>query len=196
MQLVQQLVCRNKRQEIRRHNHNLTLANSTLALNTGQNNKSSHFHCLKCAFICSDTNKVVAHRRQHSKLEYIRLAGFRKVANNERCLTTEQEVAASAAEWGGGASKHQPNQQQHSTSTESPAAGGGDGADGDDGAGPAEAPDAGGAMAPEERERERNGVAAPLVECNYSMKQTHYHCLVCNGSVLSRAQLSSHRHRV
>lgn len=53
--------------------------------NLGPHNKSSHFHCLKCNYICSDTNKVVAHRRQHSKQEYIKLAGFRKFSNNEHC---------------------------------------------------------------------------------------------------------------
>ncbi|GAB0100301.1 Transcription factor castor [Sergentomyia squamirostris] len=96
----------------------------------GANNKSSHFHCLKCDFICSDTNKVVAHRRQHTKLEYIRLAGFRKVSVNESCTIP--------------------------------------GADEDP---------AGGAL------------------CSYNGRQTHYHCLVCNFSVPSRAQLTSHRHR-
>lgn len=94
----------------------------------GSNNKSSHFHCLKCNFICSDTNKVVAHRRQHNKLEYIRSAGFRKVSNNEKCTTVIENDLT-------------------------------------------------------------NG------ECSYSLKQTHYHCLVCDLSVLSRAQLGSHRHR-
>ena len=30
----------------------------------GANQKSSsHFHCLKCDYYCTDTNKVVAHRR-------------------------------------------------------------------------------------------------------------------------------------
>lgn len=53
--------------------------------NLGPHNKSSHFHCLKCNYICSDTNKVVAHRRQHSKQEYINKAGFRKYSNNEHC---------------------------------------------------------------------------------------------------------------
>ncbi|XP_059609765.1 zinc finger protein castor homolog 1-like isoform X2 [Phlebotomus argentipes] len=91
---------------------------------SGSNNKSSHFHCLKCDFICSDTNKVVAHRRQHTKLEYIRLAGFRKVSNSEKCSKEANDVS-----------------------------------------------------------------------CSYSGRQTHYHCLVCNCSVLSRAQLTSHRHR-
>lgn len=33
------------------------------------------------------------------------------------------------------------------------------------------------------------------IECIYSMKQTHYHCLICDCSVLSRAQLSSHQHK-
>lgn len=35
-----------------------------------------------------------------------------------------------------------------------------------------------------------------IEECSYSLKQTHYHCLVCDVAVLSRAQLTSHRHRV
>lgn len=59
--------------------------------NLGPNNKSSHFHCLKCDFICSDTNKVVAHRRQHSKMEYINAAGFKKMANNEKCDYGDEE---------------------------------------------------------------------------------------------------------
>uniref|UniRef100_A0A336K409 CSON011287 protein n=1 Tax=Culicoides sonorensis TaxID=179676 RepID=A0A336K409_CULSO len=95
--------------------------------NLGPNNKSSHFHCLKCDFICSDTNKVVAHRRQHNKMEYIREAGFRKIANNEKCNSKDYEN--------------------------------------------------------------------PNMDCPYSLKQTHYHCLSCDGNVLSRAQLSAHRHR-
>lgn len=68
------------------------------------------------------------------------MAGFRKVANNEKCTI----IGAN----------------------ESPSNGGDNG-------------DASGSDA----------------ECSYSLKQTHYHCLVCECSVLSRAQLSSHRHR-
>lgn len=61
-------------------------SNIDLRLNLiGSANKSSHFHCLKCDFVCTDTNKVVAHRRQHNKTEFLRLAGFRKVGNNEIC---------------------------------------------------------------------------------------------------------------
>lgn len=100
---------------------------------------------MKCNFICSDTNKVVAHRRQHSKLEYIRMAGFRKVSNNEKCMTNGD---AEATITNGGTIAASSSSSQSAT------------------------------------------------ECSYSLKQTHYHCLVCQCSVLSRAQLGTHRHRV
>ncbi|XP_023707022.1 zinc finger protein castor homolog 1 isoform X2 [Cryptotermes secundus] len=48
-------------------------------------NKSSHFHCLKCEFVCTDTNKVVAHRRQHQKLDSIMAAGFEKFTPFQPC---------------------------------------------------------------------------------------------------------------
>ncbi|XP_023940242.1 uncharacterized protein LOC112047366 isoform X2 [Bicyclus anynana] len=51
---------------------------------TGQN-KASHFHCLKCDFVCTDTNKVVAHRRQHQKLDSIQAAGFDKFQPSKGC---------------------------------------------------------------------------------------------------------------
>ncbi|XP_039761041.1 uncharacterized protein LOC120634481 isoform X3 [Pararge aegeria] len=51
---------------------------------TGQN-KASHFHCLKCEFVCTDTNKVVAHRRQHQKLDSIQAAGFDKFQPSKGC---------------------------------------------------------------------------------------------------------------
>jgi hypothetical protein len=47
--------------------------------------KASHFHCLKCDFVCTDTNKVVAHRRQHQKLDSIMAAGFEKFASSQPC---------------------------------------------------------------------------------------------------------------
>ncbi|RZF38189.1 hypothetical protein LSTR_LSTR005550 [Laodelphax striatellus] len=53
-------------------------------LGSGQN-KSSHFHCLKCDFVCTDTNKVVAHRRQHQKLDSIMAAGFEKFTPTTPC---------------------------------------------------------------------------------------------------------------
>lgn len=82
--------------------------------------KSSHFHCRKCDYVCTDSNKVVAHRRLHMRLDYVRSAGFRKISSNESC--------------------------------ESPT-------------------------------------------CSYARRHTHYHCTTCDCSVLSRAQLASHRHR-
>ncbi|XP_017860768.1 PREDICTED: uncharacterized protein LOC108612400, partial [Drosophila arizonae] len=93
-------------------------ADDSLAL--GAPKKSSHFHCRKCDYVCTDSNKVVAHRRLHLRLEYVRSAGFRKIASNEPC--------------------------------DSPG-------------------------------------------CTYAQRHTHYHCTTCDCSVLSRAQLASHRHR-
>lgn len=46
---------------------------------------SSHFHCLKCEYYCTDTNKVVAHRRQHQKLDSIMAAGFEKFTPTQFC---------------------------------------------------------------------------------------------------------------
>jgi len=46
---------------------------------------SSHFHCLKCDYYCTDTNKVVAHRRQHQKLDSIAAAGFEKYTPGQSC---------------------------------------------------------------------------------------------------------------
>lgn len=95
---------------------------------------------------------MVAHRRHHSKLEYIRTAGFRKVANNERCTVqmktpmkseNDDESVDDEAD-----SAHDVNMGEHEST-----------------------------------------------DCIYSMKQTHYHCLVCDCAVLSRAQLSSHQHK-
>lgn len=116
--------------DFKQYRANMHCGNPTCGYNKnlGPHNKSSHFHCLKCTYICSDTNKVVAHRRQHSKQEYIRSAGFRKISNNEHCNYTD------------------PN--------------------------------------------------TPDGECVYTLKQTHYHCLVCQMAVLSRAQLPQHRHRI
>jgi len=56
--------------------------------NTSANQKSSsHFHCLKCDYYCTDTNKVVAHRRQHQKLDSIMAAGFEKYTPTQYCAT-------------------------------------------------------------------------------------------------------------
>ncbi|KAH8411186.1 hypothetical protein KR222_010050, partial [Zaprionus bogoriensis] len=92
----------------------------TLGVGAAAPKKSSHFHCRKCDYVCTDSNKVVAHRRLHMRLEYVHSAGFRKISSNEPC--------------------------------ESPG-------------------------------------------CTYALRHTHYHCNTCDCSVLSRAQLTSHRHR-
>jgi hypothetical protein len=96
--------------------------------NIGPHNKSSHFHCLKCNYICSDTNKVVAHRRQHSKQEYINKSGFRKYSQNENCGIPDPY--------------------------------------------------------------------SPDETCPYTLKSTHYHCLICQMGVLNKNQLAYHNHRI
>lgn len=110
---------------------------------------------------------MVAHRRQHSKMEYIRTVGFRKVANNERCMITS--CAKKSID---------------STLNTQP--------DGDE--------KTDGENSNEHRDNDSHESGHEIndsdnMECSYSMKQTHYHCLVCDCSVLSRAQLSSHRHK-
>lgn len=92
---------------------------------------------------------MVAHRRHHSKLEYIGVLGFRKVANNEPCTILMKKSMAES-------------DSDENAKIDNDAA----------------------------DENDENGT-----ECIYSMKQTHYHCLVCDVSVLSRAQLSSHQHK-
>jgi len=47
--------------------------------------KGSHFHCLKCDFVCTDTNRVSAHRKQHSKMDSINAAGFEKYTPSQEC---------------------------------------------------------------------------------------------------------------
>ncbi|TMW46523.1 hypothetical protein DOY81_008397 [Sarcophaga bullata] len=107
--------------------------------------KSSHFHCLRCKFVCADTNKVVAHRRLHSKMEFVRSAGFRKVSTNENCLTHEASSE--------NVREKIPVNTQPALDTR------------------------------------------PSNHCPYAMRHAHYHCLICNCSILSRSQLLSHKHR-
>ena len=47
--------------------------------------KASHFHCLKCDYCCTDSSKVLTHRKYHSKLENINSQGFQKYAVMEKC---------------------------------------------------------------------------------------------------------------
>lgn len=62
----------------------ITRSANDLIVGTVQN-KASHFHCLKCDFVCTDTNKVVAHRRQHQKTDSILAAGFEKFTPSQNC---------------------------------------------------------------------------------------------------------------
>ena len=47
--------------------------------------KSSHFHCVKCPFICLDTSKIPPHRKHHERLEYLAANGFVKFTGAEDC---------------------------------------------------------------------------------------------------------------
>ena len=58
----------------------------TVPMNGDAQKSSSHFHCLKCDYHCTDTNKVVAHRRQHQKMDSINAAGFEKYTQPQFCL--------------------------------------------------------------------------------------------------------------
>lgn len=127
--------------------------------------KSSHFHCLKCQFVCADTNKVVAHRRLHSKMEFIHSAGFRKVASNENCEVNLNQSSDSNS-FNKTSSEKLPTLPPSTCSTlKNP-------------------PDFSDIL-------QTNNVS----HCPYSMRQAHYHCLTCNCSVLSRSQLVAHKHR-
>ena len=47
--------------------------------------KASHFHCLKCSYNCTDSSKVLTHRKYHAKLDTISSQGFKKFGVNEKC---------------------------------------------------------------------------------------------------------------
>ncbi|RWS31263.1 zinc finger protein castor 1-like protein [Leptotrombidium deliense] len=51
----------------------------------GSSSNKNHYHCIKCDFVCCDTNKMVAHRRQHQKMESINAAGFEKYVQSQDC---------------------------------------------------------------------------------------------------------------
>ncbi len=68
-----------------RHQHPL---HRLVPLSGDPQKSSSHFHCLKCDYYCTDTNKVVAHRRQHQKLDSINAAGFEKYTPTQFCLVS------------------------------------------------------------------------------------------------------------
>ena len=47
--------------------------------------KASHFHCQKCAFVCADSSKVLAHRKYHAKMDNISNNGFAKFGALQPC---------------------------------------------------------------------------------------------------------------
>lgn len=110
-------------------------ASSSSNQGSSSNNKQSHFHCLKCDFVCSDTNKVTGHRKHHYKMDSINAAGFEKYTPSQDCSLLSLE----------------------------------------------------GLPAP--------GALGENGECIYNRKQTHYHCLKCNYSVLGLSQMSSHKYK-
>lgn len=50
--------------------------------------KASHFHCQKCAFVCADSSKVLAHRKYHAKMDNISSNGFQKFGSLQDCGMT------------------------------------------------------------------------------------------------------------
>lgn len=48
-------------------------------------NKNTHFHCLRCPFICTDSGKVAVHRKQHSKTAVAEKNCFKTYSSSEPC---------------------------------------------------------------------------------------------------------------
>ena len=49
------------------------------------NLKMSHFHCHRCAYCCTDSSKVLTHRKYHAKLDSINSQGFQKYSVSDDC---------------------------------------------------------------------------------------------------------------
>nr|XP_057939421.1 zinc finger protein castor homolog 1 isoform X2 [Doryrhamphus excisus] len=50
---------------------------------------STHFHCLRCGFRCTDSTKVTAHRKHHGKQDVISAAGFCQFSSSADCEVTD-----------------------------------------------------------------------------------------------------------
>ncbi|MGH0162918.1 UNVERIFIED_CONTAM: hypothetical protein FKN15_062981 [Acipenser sinensis] len=50
---------------------------------------STHFHCLRCGFRCTDSTKVTAHRKHHGKQDVISAAGFCQFSSSTDCEVAE-----------------------------------------------------------------------------------------------------------
>ena len=51
--------------------------------------KSTHFHCLRCPFICTDSGKVAVHRNQHSMSVVAEKNGFKHFSSSDSCPYSE-----------------------------------------------------------------------------------------------------------
>jgi len=49
------------------------------------NKKMSHFHCKRCPYNCTDSSKVLTHRKHHAKLDNIANQGFQKYSTVDDC---------------------------------------------------------------------------------------------------------------
>ncbi|XP_018081138.1 zinc finger protein castor homolog 1 isoform X2 [Xenopus laevis] len=50
---------------------------------------STHFHCLRCGFRCTDSTKVTAHRKHHGKQDVISAAGFCQFSSSVDCEVSD-----------------------------------------------------------------------------------------------------------
>ncbi|CAL8254474.1 unnamed protein product [Arctogadus glacialis] len=50
---------------------------------------STHFHCLRCGFRCTDSTKVTAHRKHHGKQDVITAAGFCQFSSSVDCAVAD-----------------------------------------------------------------------------------------------------------
>ncbi|KAM4652571.1 zinc finger protein castor homolog 1 isoform 2-T2 [Discoglossus pictus] len=50
---------------------------------------STHFHCLRCGFRCTDSTKVTAHRKHHGKQDVISAAGFCQFSSSTDCEVSD-----------------------------------------------------------------------------------------------------------
>lgn len=53
--------------------------------NCEYNKKMSHFHCKRCSYSCTDSSKVLTHRKYHAKMDNISNQGFGKFLAADDC---------------------------------------------------------------------------------------------------------------
>ncbi|XP_045161717.2 zinc finger protein castor homolog 1-like [Mercenaria mercenaria] len=55
------------------------------AIECEYNKKMSHFHCKRCSYVCTDSSKVLTHRKYHAKMDNISNQGFEKHTAADDC---------------------------------------------------------------------------------------------------------------